>query len=203
MLEKKHARYSGYARRWEEADIKLGVALAGAKDHACIRALATLSEVGGWKSVFALSAGTAAFGVLSGNPRLAAAGRHMLGASILASLAKTSAKHLVHRTRPNVLMDTGLYTRGWLGPNVGPWQSLPSGHAAVSVAAARAAGRAYPEIRGAAYAGAAGILIVSILRGAHFPSDVIAGSLIGLAAEAGTNALAARPMPQAKGGTSG
>lgn len=203
MLENKHAWYSGYAQRFEETDIRLGVALAGRKDHAGIWALAALSEVGGWKSVFALSAGTVAFGVLSGNPRLASAGRRMLGASIVASLAKTSAKHLVHRTRPNVLMDTGLYARGWLGPNVGPWQSLPSGHAAVSVAAARAAGRAYPEIRGAAYAGAAGIVLVQILRGAHFPSDVIAGSLIGLAAEAGTNALAARSMPQVEGGTNG
>ncbi|WP_375410964.1 phosphatase PAP2 family protein [uncultured Methylobacterium sp.] len=203
MLEKKHASYSRYAQRCEEADIRLGVALAAGKDHAGIRSLAALSEVGGWKSIFALSAGTVTWGLLSGNPRLASAGRRMLGASILASLAKTSAKHLVHRTRPNVLMETGLYTRGRLGPNVGPWQSFPSGHSALSVAAARALGRAYPEIRGAAYAGAAGIVLVQVLRGAHFPSDVIAGSLIGLAAEAGTNALAPRSMPQATGGTNG
>lgn len=48
------------------------------------------------------------------------------------------------------------------------------------------------ELRGAAYAGAAGIALAQILRGAHFPADVLAGSLIGVAAEATTHAVAER-----------
>ena len=103
---------------------------------------------------------------------------------MLAAATKTTVKRVVHRTRPNVLMDEGLYEKGWFGPNVGPWQSFPSGHSALSVAVATAAGRAYPEIRGVATAAALGVVAVQVLRGAHFPADVAAGALVGLAAEA-------------------
>ena len=194
MLIRDRSWPKAYARRCERADVALGLALARGKDHQGIRALAVMSEGGGWKALLAVSAGTLAYGLVSGNPRLATAGRHMLEAGILASLVKTTAKRLLHRTRPNVLMDTGLYRRGWLGPNEGPWQSFPSGHSALSVAVACAAARAYPEIRSAVYAGAAGVVLVQVLRGAHFPSDVIAGSLIGLTAEAATNAFGASPV---------
>jgi membrane-associated phospholipid phosphatase len=122
--------------------------------------------------------------VLRRNPQLAEAGRHMLLAGILAAGTKTTIKRVVHRTRPNVLMDKGLYEKGWFGPNVGPWQSFPSGHSALSVAVAAAATRAYPEIRGVATAAALGVVVVQVLRGAHFPVDVAAGALIGFSAEA-------------------
>lgn len=177
--------------RCEDIDIALGLALARGKDHAGIRLLATLSEGGSWEALLTLSAGTLACGLATGNRPMASTGRRMLGAGILASLTKTTIKRLVHRTRPNVMMETGTYARGWFGPNEGPWQSFPSGHAAVTVAVARALGRAYPELRTTALAGAAGIVAVQVLRGAHFPADVVAGTLIGLAAEAGVETLAA------------
>ncbi|KQT81850.1 phosphatase PAP2 family protein [Methylobacterium sp. Leaf466] len=179
----------------EAADIALGVSLARAKDHLGVRALASASEVGSWQSLLALSVGTLAFGLASGDRRLAAAGRQMLVSGVLASVVKTSVKRVVHRTRPNVLMDTGRYQKGWLGPNVGPWQSFPSGHSALSVAVARAVGRAYPEVRTPVYATAAGIVAVQMLRGAHFPSDVVVGSLIGIAAEATADAICGSPRP--------
>ncbi|KQO75191.1 phosphoesterase [Methylobacterium sp. Leaf111] len=195
----------GMGRRLEAADIRLGVSLARAKDTRRVRALAAASEAGGWKWLLALSSGTLALGVLRRDPRLAEAGRHMLLAGILAAATKTTVKRVVHRTRPNVLMDEGLYEKGWFGPNVGPWQSFPSGHSALSVAVATAAGRAYPEIRGVATAAALGVVAVQVLRGAHFPVDVAAGALIGLSAEAvdhrialgrdGVAGLAARGIP--------
>ncbi|MER2267211.1 phosphatase PAP2 family protein [Methylobacterium oxalidis] len=151
-----------------------------------------MGEVGGWKALLALSLGTLAWGWAAKDPRLASTGKRMLGAGVLAGLVKTTTKHMVHRTRPNVLMDEGFYVKGWLGPNEGPLQSFPSGHAAVSVAVACAVGRAYPEVRTVAYGGAAGVGFIQVLRGAHFPSDVIAGALIGWAAEEATNSLAAR-----------
>lgn len=174
----------GMARRFEAADIRVGVSLARAKDTRRVRALAAASEAGGWKWLLALSTGTLALGVMRRDPRLAEAGRHMLVAGILAAATKTTVKRVVHRTRPNVLMDEGLYRKGWFGPNVGPWQSFPSGHSALSVAVATAAGRAYPEVRGVASAAALGVVAVQVLRGAHFPADVAAGALVGLAAEA-------------------
>ena len=173
----------------EAADIRAGVALAGAKDGATVRGLAALGEVGSWQALLALCTGTLAWGLLSGDRRVAAAGGRMLAAGVLASLAKTSVKRTLHRTRPNVLMDEGLYRRGRRGPNVGPWQSFPSGHAALSTAVARAAAHACPELRGPAYAAAASVAAVQVLRGAHFPADVLAGAAIGIAAEAMTHRL--------------
>lgn len=162
----------------------VGLTLAGAKDHPTIRALGLASEIGSWKSLLALSAGTLALGFVTRDRRLAEAGRHMLKAGILASVVKTSLKRTVHRTRPNVIMDEGIYARGWRGTSNGPWQSFPSGHSALSTAVACAAVRAYPEVRSAAYVAAAGVVAAQVLRGAHFPADVLAGALIGVAAEA-------------------
>ena len=173
----------------ESLDIALGVGLARCKDTRTVRTIGTLSEVGAWEMLFAASAVTLAVGVARRQPRTIAVGRHMLGAGILASLVKTTVKRLVHRSRPNVVMETGRYDRGWFGPNDGPRQSFPSGHAAVSVAVARAVGRACPEARGAAEVWAGLIVVAQVLRGAHYPSDVVVGSLIGLAAEAAVNHL--------------
>ncbi|MDB5644815.1 phosphatase PAP2 family protein [Methylobacterium sp.] len=181
---------SGLARRLEAGDVRLGVSLARAKDTRRVQALAAASEAGGWRWLLALSTGTLAYGLLRRNPRLAEAGRHMLASGVLAAATKTTVKRIVHRTRPNVLMDEGFYEKGWFGPNVGPWQSFPSGHSAMSVAVASAAGRAYPEIRGVATAAALGVVGAQVLRGAHFPSDVVAGALIGLTSEAVAHELA-------------
>lgn len=206
MLSKVAARSvvqsEGDAGCCETADVALAVTLAQAKDGSSVRTLAVVGEVGGWKSLLALSLGTLAWGWAARNPRLASTGKCMLGAGVLAGLIKTTTKHVVHRTRPNVIMDEGFYVKGWLGPNEGPWQSFPSGHAAVSIAVARAVGRAYPEARAVAYGGAAAVGFIQVLRGAHFPSDVIAGALIGVVAEAVTNTLAARtntPAEEASG----
>ena len=171
------------ANRFEAADVAAGLRLARGKDHPVVRKLGSASEIGSWKSLLALSAGTLALGLATRDRRLAAAGRHMLEAGILASLVKTSLKRTVHRTRPNVVLDEGYYARGWPGTNVGPWQSFPSGHSALSAAVACAAVRAYPEVAGPAYAVAAGIVAAQVLRGAHFPADVLAGAAIGVAAE--------------------
>ena len=183
----RRGRLSALSTRLEAADVKAALSLARAKDHRTVRVLAAISEVGGWKSLLALSAGTLAFGRIVQDRRLAGAGRDMLRAGLLASLAKTALKRMVHRTRPNVLMDEGIYARGWKGAGKGPWQSFPSGHSAMSVAVARAVARSYPEVRDAAYLTAAGVIAIQLLRGSHFPSDVAAGAFIGLSAEAVTN----------------
>jgi membrane-associated phospholipid phosphatase len=173
----------------EAADIALGIRLSRHRDTPAVRVAGALSEVGAWEMLVAVSAATLAVGIARGDARTVAVGRHMLGAGLLASLVKTTAKRFVHRSRPNVVVETGRYERGWFGPNDGPRQSFPSGHAAVSVAVARAIGRACPEARGAAGMGAGLIVAAQVLRGAHYPSDVVAGTVIGLAAEAAVNRL--------------
>lgn len=199
MLANRHASSLPIAERLEAADVAAALLLARDKDSPAIEALASASEIGCWQSLLALSAATWACGRLLGDARMASAGRRMLVAGALASAVKTTTKRSLHRTRPNVMMDTGLYARGLGGTRYGPWQSFPSGHSALSVAVARALGRAYPGLRPAAYAGAAGIALAQVLRGAHFPTDVLAGSLIGFAAEAAAQGLAERRARAASG----
>jgi membrane-associated phospholipid phosphatase len=108
---------------------------------------------------------------------------HLAASVALATLLKGTIKQALSRTRPNVLLDQGRYRVEPLGPDAGPWHSFPSGHTAGSVALARAAARCWPGAWWPAYAGAAAVGIVQVPRGAHYPSDVLAGLVIGVAAE--------------------
>ncbi|MFD0466620.1 phosphatase PAP2 family protein [Microvirga aerilata] len=155
-----------------------------------MRGLGTLSEVGDQPPLLALSGVVLAYGVLAGDRCAAGAGARMLGSLILATWIKTGLKSLVARTRPNVLLDKGQYPVEPFGPDAGSWHSFPSGHTAGSVAVARAVGRAYPQARTAAYAGAAAVALVQIPRGAHYPADVVGGAVVGLVAEAAINGIA-------------
>lgn len=175
----------------EEADVALGAHLAGHKDHPLVRGLGSLSEIGDQPPLVALSGAILAYGVLANNQRAARAGAHMLGSLVLATLIKTALKHIVARTRPNVLLEEGRYEAEALGPNEGAWHSFPSGHAAGSVAVARAVARVYPKARTVAYAGAAAVALIQVPRGAHYPTDVAAGALVGAVAEAVVNRAAA------------
>jgi membrane-associated phospholipid phosphatase len=174
----------------EEADVALAAHLAGYRDHPVVRGLGTLSEIGDQPPLLALSGAVLAYGLLAGDRRAAGAGARMLGSVLLATWIKTGLKRLVARTRPNVLLDDGQYELEAFGPDEGSWQSFPSGHTAGSVAVARALGRAYPQARTAAYAGAAAIALVQIPRGAHYPADVAGGAVVGVIAEAAINAAA-------------
>jgi membrane-associated phospholipid phosphatase len=125
-----------------------------------------------------------AWGLLTRDPRLARRGGHLAASVALATLLKGTVKRALSRTRPNVLLDQGRYRVEPLGPDEGPWHSFPSGHTAGSVALARAVARCWPGARWPAYAGAAAVGMAQVPRGAHYPSDVLAGVVVGVAAEA-------------------
>jgi membrane-associated phospholipid phosphatase len=111
---------------------------------------------------------------------------------MIAHEAATAAKNLVKtnidRTRPR-----SAESRTQKKPRPGKHKakeetSFPSGHSAGAMAAARAFSREFPEY-GAAALGLAGSIAASqIARGAHYVTDVLAGSALGLAAEAATDA---------------
>jgi membrane-associated phospholipid phosphatase len=174
----------------EDVDVAMATHLASHRDHPVVRGLGTMSEVGDQPPLLALSGAVFAFGLLAGNRRATEAGARMLGSLVLATWIKTGLKRLVARTRPNVLLQEGHYEVEPLGPDEGPWHSFPSGHTAGSVAVACAAARIYPEARTAAYTAAAAIALVQIPRGAHYPADIAAGTLVGFAAEAAVDRIA-------------
>jgi membrane-associated phospholipid phosphatase len=168
----------------EEADIALSARISGQRRHPLVKALGMVGELGDQPPLLVLCTGVLAFGVLSGRRRVAVAGANMLLSFVLATAMKTTVKRMVSRTRPNVVLDEGTYAVEPLGPNVGPWQSMPSGHTAGSVAVARALARTCPEAALPAYAAAATIAFAQLPTAHHFATDVAAGAAIGFLADA-------------------
>ncbi len=176
--------------RAERVDIRAAQQLARYRHHEAVRVLGRLSQAGDQGPLLMLSGGLLMFGLATGKAHRIRAGGRMLAAVLVATGIKTGLKRLISRTRPNVLLEKGHYAVRALGPNDGPSQSFPSGHTAGAVAAARVLARAYPGVREPAYAGAGAIALTQVLRGSHFPSDVAAGVLIGVAAETLVNRVA-------------
>ncbi len=168
----------------EEADLAVAEQAAEVRHHPVTQALGQLSEVADQPPMLALGALVLAGGLVSGQWRVAEAGGRLLASVAIATAVKKAVKTLVVRTRPHVLADGGAYETGWLGAVDGPHSSFPSGHTADAVAAARAVARVYPEVRLPACAAAAAVAAIQIPRCAHYPSDVTAGALVGVAAEA-------------------
>lgn len=62
----------------------------------------------------------------------------------------------------------------------GRFNSMPSGHTAASFAVAYALGRSFPRLKPLFYVSAALVGAARIYLGSHYPSDVVAGALLGI-----------------------
>ncbi|KQV35913.1 MULTISPECIES: phosphatase PAP2 family protein [unclassified Rhizobium] len=89
------------------------------------------------------------------------------------------AKFLVGRARPEAFLDYGAHS---LTPFASDWlfQSFPSGHSAAVGSFFGAFSMLVPRLRILFFLGALTIGITRVIVGAHYPSDVVAGLLIGL-----------------------
>ena len=172
------------ASELEKADIQLGVKLAKHRHHPVAKAAGKAGKIGDQGPLYALSVGLLAVGVSSRDGRLTDTGLSMLAAIATADVAKRLVKKLVHRSRPHVVLDEGRYEADSGGSDDKHEQSFPSGHMAGTAAVARALARNHPRTGAAAGAAAIGIGLSRIAKGAHWPLDVAAGAVIGLAAEA-------------------
>src|SRR4051812_4856553 len=168
----------------EQADIAAARRLARHHHDPALRAVSAFSQLADQPPLLAASGAVVLWGLLTRNHRLAGRGGHLVASVALATLLKGMVKRALSRTRPNVLLDQGRYRVEPLGPDEGPWHSFPSGHTAGGVAMARAVARCWPSIRWPAYVGAAAVGMAQVPRGAHYPSDVLAGVVLGVAAEA-------------------
>jgi hypothetical protein len=156
-----------------------------------VRAMSWASELGDQPQMLALSGGLLALGLVRHDGRMARAGGRMIGAHLLATMAKNFIKHRVDRTRPRSTGNGKDHEPRPGRSRAKEETSFPSGHSAGAAAVARAFARDYPEHRGAALAGAGFIALAQIPRCAHYPTDVGAGLAIGLAAEKVVDAASA------------
>ena len=181
----------------EQADVAVAHAVAPYRHSAPVRAIGWLSEAGDQPQMRVLCGAAIAAGLLLRKPQLARAGLRALLAHSLATWAKSWVKHRIDRTRPAVLARHGRYRMAPGHAEEKMLNSFPSGHTAGAVAVARALARDLPEHRRQGYAGAAFIALAQVPRCAHYPSDIAAGSVVGLVSEALVSRLFDRLLPRA------
>lgn len=168
----------------EKADVVVAQAVAPYQDTPLVKAIGFISEAADQPPLIALNGAIFAVGLLTGNERLARAGRRMLAAHLLATGVKDVVKHFVDRSRPSTLVKEGRYEMRPGRADDKEMTSFPSGHTAGAVAVARAFVREFPEHAVPAYLAAGAAALAQVPRCAHYPSDIGVGALIGWAADA-------------------
>ncbi|MCL4460777.1 MAG: phosphatase PAP2 family protein [Nitrospirae bacterium] len=105
-----------------------------------------------------------------------------IAASLAGLLLEGSLKHLVARPRPlehfSAAIRAGQTRVHVLGPHL-HWFSFPSGHATTAFCAAVLFGGLYPRLLWPFLVLATMTGVSRVYVGAHFPTDVLAGALIG------------------------
>jgi len=185
----------GDASAIEQADVEVAKAVAPYRNSRTVRWLGHLSELADQPPLITICSATLAWGLLSGNRRLARAGGRMLAAELVATAIKSGVKRSVDRTRPKLLVEEGRYDLSAGSASEGPINSFPSGHTAGAVTVARAFARDYPEHAAVAYAAAAAAAAIQVPRCTHYPTDIAAGTVVGLVAEVAVSAVLDALLP--------
>lgn len=180
----------------EQADIAATENLKPLLEREPAKAVGKLGKLADEPPLLVLSSLVLVAGLLTRRPRLQRTAVRMLAAHGVAIGFKTVVKDRVDRTRPK-LLDEGKYRMEPGTSSAKELRSFPSGHAAGSAAVARAAAREYP-IGPAATATAGALAVLQVVRRAHFPSDIVAGAALGLAAEAVADRLLRLVLPRAR-----
>jgi len=138
----------------------------------------TAGMVGSGGALVAFSALLLAAGLLHRRPIMRRAGVQSLVAHGLSALLAQVLKHGIGRPRPRLMhADAGF---GWHPSLQVGLDSFPSGHATASFAVATVLAKYFPAVAGMVY-GAAGLIGVSrVVRGSHYPTDVLGGVWLGI-----------------------
>jgi membrane-associated phospholipid phosphatase len=109
------------------------------------------------------------------NRKLSDAGKTLFLGLISAGISVQIVKHLVGRARPSVT-----YASVFIGPSVKyAYDSFPSGHTASAFCLAFILSEFFPKYRAAFYLFGVIVGLYRIDGLSHFPSDVMAGALLG------------------------
>ncbi|NTV92976.1 MAG: phosphatase PAP2 family protein [Chlorobiaceae bacterium] len=115
--------------------------------------------------------------------RAANAGLFVFSTVALSGLAADLIKYILGRARPKLYLNDGMYGMDFFRWEHA-WTSFPSGHSATAFSAAAALSLLFPRFRLFFFIAAALIAFSRIAINKHYISDVLAGSLLGLASTA-------------------
>jgi membrane-associated phospholipid phosphatase len=176
------------SRSWEEAqrlDLAVYSAIAGTPSPSLDRALRRLSKAADYSRLSMTSA--AILATTRGRAGREAATRGLASVAVTSAILNLGFKPLVHRRRPDRIAEAVPLVRQVRMPSS---TSFPSGHAAAAFAFATGAGHVMPLSGLPLRALGALVAYSRVHTGVHYPSDVLAGALLGVAlAQITTHAL--------------
>jgi membrane-associated phospholipid phosphatase len=165
-----------------EPDLAVACAVAPYRGSTAVKAIDAIGRLGHAPPLLGAAGLALAWALVRGDPRLARQSAHIVAAIGTAAVLKVAVKWTVVRTRPKLLIEEGRHEVGLFGANTKQWNSMPSGHAAASAAAAQACANCWPETRAAAFAAAALLSLARVPPAKHYPSDILVGFGLGIAA---------------------
>ncbi len=162
-------------------------------DQLTIPWMAFTSHAGNWIGegwhLTALSLVLLAVGWVFKKPTiLTAAVQSLIGHAIVA-VAVNGLKHVIGRPRPKFTHSGDWHMSvSWASG----WDSFPSGHTAASFAVATVLAKRFPMFGPLCLAVAAYVALSRVLRGSHFPTDVVGGAVLGCL----SGAIASAPLKE-------
>lgn len=172
------------AKQLARAEHDLVGSVAASRQRKPVALLGAASEVADQPPLVSLSLVTIAAGALLRRRDVTRTGVQMLLAHAIATGGKTILKRSIDRSRPaRALVDGEVKVGAGKGTDNTDFNSFPSGHTAGAVSVAEAIAHTAPGLAVPARASAAVVAAVQLPRGAHYPSDVAIGAVIGWMAE--------------------
>ena len=173
----------------EEADKEVARSAARHRHHPVVKTLGTASEIADQIPLSIVCAAMIGTGAIIHRPYMTQVGLKMMTAHVLANSVKRIIKNNFKRTRPKVMIEEQTYECEAGESEGGHDTSFPSGHTAGAVAVATVMARDLPQTAVPALAIAAMIAGIQVPRGKHYPIDVAAGAVLGLAAACAVHAF--------------
>lgn len=176
----------------EEMDAAVADVLLPYASKAAFRTIGAISDLSDQEPLYAAAIGVLATGVVMRDGPTWRMGTRVLASHLLATALRGVVKRLVDRTRPEAAARRGDYVMREGKRHESDFNSFPSGHTAGAVAVAMAVSREHPGARLPAAALAALSGTAQVIRSRHYVTDVVAGAIIGVAADALVDALIER-----------
>jgi 4-amino-4-deoxy-L-arabinose transferase-like glycosyltransferase/membrane-associated phospholipid phosphatase len=140
--------------------------------------------LGNGSFLFALCAAVWLIGIALKKDRLRLAFLDAFFSAAASGIFVQILKTAIERPRPSLIGAKGLTLKLLENPSLldftGKFNSMPSGHTTISFAVAYALGRHSPRFKPLLYLTAVLVGVARVYLGSHYPSDVVAGALLGL-----------------------